>query len=242
NLRGLGSYNHRHNEANGEGNKDGADGTNSWNCGVEGPTDDPGIRALRLRQRKNFMATLLLSQGVPMILAGDELSHTQRGNNNTYCQDNEITWLDWDLDTEKQEFLEFVKKLVALRDEQPVLQRRSFFQGRGLRGSDIRDVSFFEPSGEEMTDEAWSAGFVRCLGVRWAGNLIGELDERGEVITGDTLFILMNAHHETIPFTLPPHEADAYWDLLLQTADVTQEELHPGQAGAVGQVTAAVRA
>jgi glycogen operon protein len=242
NLLDLVSYNQKHNEANGEGNKDGAADNNSWNCGAEGPTDDPAINALRLRQRKNFMATLLLSQGVPMILAGDELSHTQRGNNNTYCQDNEITWLDWDLDERAQEFLDFVQKLVALRHEHPVLQRRSFFQGRSLRGSDIRDVSFFEPSGEEMTDEAWSVGFVRCLGVRWAGNLIGELDERGEVITGDTLFILMNAHHETIPFTLPPHEEDAYWELLLQTGDVTQQDLHPEGGSLDGAMMAGAKA
>jgi pullulanase/glycogen debranching enzyme len=193
------------------------------------PLNDPGIKALRERQRRNFLATLLVSQGVPMLLAGDELGHTQHGNNNTYCQDNEITWLDWDLDQEEQRFLDFVKKLVQLRKEYPVLHRRSFFRRRSLRGGGIRDVTFFEPSGQDMSDEAWNTGFVRCLGVRWAGNLINELDERGKVITGDTLLILLNAHHEMIPFTLPPHEPDAYWDLVIQTADVTQQEMQLGE-------------
>jgi isoamylase len=232
NLRDLVSYDGKHNEANGEDNCDGADHNESWNCGAEGPTDDPAINALRLRQRKNFMATLLLSQGVPMILAGDELSHTQKGNNNTYCQDNEITWLNWDLSDNEQAFLAFVQKLVQLRKEQPVLQRRHFFLGRALRGTGIADVSFFEPSGQEMSDEAWDAGFVRCIGVRWAGNLSNETDERGEPIVGDTLLILLNAHHETIPFTLPAHGDDEFWDLLVQTADITQQELQITEDGA----------
>jgi glycogen operon protein len=232
NLVDLVSYNRKHNEANGEDNRDGADHNESWNCGAEGPTNDPEIRALRLRQRKNFIATLMISQGVPMLLAGDELGHSQRGNNNTYCQDNELTWLNWDLDPEGQVFLDFVKKLIRLRKEQPVLRRRRFFQGRKLRGSDVRDVTFFEPSGAEMTDEAWGAGFVRCLGVRWAGNLMNELNEKGEPVVGDTLLILCNAHHETIPFTLPAHEEDSYWELLVQTADQSQLDLETAQAAA----------
>ena len=232
NLQDLVSYNSKHNEANGEGNKDGADNNESWNGGVEGPTADPALKALRQRQKRNLMATLLLSQGVPMILGGDELGHTQKGNNNTYCQDNELTWLDWDLDAGQKQFLAFVRQLIELRRAQPVLRRRSFFRGRSLRGSEVKDISFFDPSGQEMTDESWSAGFVKCLGVRWAGDLIDELDEKGEPVIGDTLLILLNAHHETITFTLPPHGAAACWELLFQTADVAQQELQLGASAA----------
>src|SRR6185436_499110 len=202
-LRDLVSYNDKHNDANGEENRDGANDNNSWNCGTEGPTEEPAIRSLRMRQRRNLMATLLLSQGVPMICAGDELGRTQQGNNNAYCHDGELTWLDWTLEEEEQKFLEFVRKVVALRRDQPVFQRRSFFQGRKIRGEEIKDISWLTPAGQEMNDEAWSAGFVRCLGVRLSGDLIGELNERGERVLGDTLLILLNGHHESIPFTLP---------------------------------------
>jgi isoamylase len=217
-LQDLVSYNDKHNEANGEGNRDGADDNNSWNCGVEGPTDDPKVLALRARQKRNLMATLLLSQGVPMLCGGDELSHTQQGNNNAYCQDNDLTWLDWELDEQRQAFLDFVKRMVHIWNEQPTLQRRRFFQGRSIRGSDVKDISWFDPSGEEMTDESWDAGFVRCLGVRLAGDLIGDVDERGEPIRGDTLLMLLNAHYEDIPFALPVPREDHHWELLLDTA------------------------
>src|SRR3954449_12057162 len=153
-LQDLVSYDHKHNEANGEGNRDGADDNNSWNCGAEGPTDDPHIIELRERQKRNLIATLFFSEGVPMLLAGDELSHTQHGNNNAYAQDNEISWLDWDLDERRKKFLEFVKKCSQIWAEQPVLQRRKFFQGRAIRGEQIKDITFFEPSGREMSDEA----------------------------------------------------------------------------------------
>ncbi len=217
-LRDLVSYNEKHNEANGEGNRDGANDNNSWNCGHEGPTDDANVKALRERQKRNLIATLLLSQGVPMLLAGDELGHTQNGNNNTYCQDNELTWLNWELSEEQQRFLEFVKRAARLRLEQPVFQRRKFFLGRPIRGSDVKDVSWLEPSGSEMSDEDWAAGFVKCLGARLAGDIIGEVDERGEPIVGDTLLVLLNAHHEAIPFTLPLTKDDARWECLLDTA------------------------
>ncbi|HZE96754.1 MAG TPA: glycogen debranching protein GlgX [Planctomycetota bacterium] len=217
-LRDLVSYNGKHNEANAEQNRDGANDNASWNCGAEGPTDDAGIRSLRALQRRNLMATLLLSQGVPMICAGDELGHTQKGNNNAYCHDSELTWLDWSLDEEGRDFLAFVRKVVALRRSQPVFQRRTFFQGRGIRGGEVRDISWLDPSGREMSDDAWNSGFVRCLGVRLAGDRIGELNERGERIVGDTLLILLNAHHEPIPFTLPAHQKGQRWDLLLDTA------------------------
>jgi glycogen operon protein len=222
-LQDLVSYNDKHNEANGEENRDGANDNNSWNCGAEGPTDDPAILALRERQKRNLIATLLLSQGVPMLCGGDELSQTQKGNNNTYCQDNELTWLNWDLDERRQAFLDFVRRVAQLWREQPVFQRRKFFQGRKIRGSDIKDLSWFEPGGKEMTDEAWNAGFVKCLGVRLAGDVIAELDERGEPVTGDTLLLLLNAHHEPIPFTLPAARAEHTWERLLDTADPAAE-------------------
>lgn len=217
-LRDLVSYNQKHNEANGEGNRDGSDQNDSWNCGHEGPSGDRAIHTLRARQTRNFLATLFVSQGVPMLLAGDEIGHSQQGNNNAYCQDNEISWLDWELDAPRRELLEFVRKLIRLRRAQPVLRRRTFFQGRKIRGSQVEDVAWFEPSGQEMSDEAWEAGFVKCLGVRWAGDAIGELDARGKPIRGDTLLLLFNAHHEPIPFTLPADGARQLWRRVLDTA------------------------
>ncbi|HKA06859.1 MAG TPA: glycogen debranching protein GlgX [Gemmataceae bacterium] len=217
-LQDLVSYNQKHNEANQEGNRDGADNNDSWNCGTEGPTDDPIIIALRERQKRNLIATLTLSQGVPMLLAGDELSHTQNGNNNAYCQDNEISWPSWELDERKQKFLAFVKRVTRIWHEQPVLKRRKFFQGRSIRGEGIRDVSWFSPTGKEMSDQDWKA-YVRCIGMRLAGDVIGEVTDRGEPIVGDTLLVLMNAHHEPIPFTLPQTKADHSWELLYDTAD-----------------------
>jgi glycogen operon protein len=219
-LHDLVSYNHKHNEANGEDNRDGSDNNDSWNCGHEGPTDDPGVNQLRERQKRNMVATLLLSQGVPMLLAGDEFSHTQYGNNNAYCQDNELSWLKWELDDTQQRFLEFVRKLTRMYREQPVLRRRKFFQGRSIRGEGITDVSWFAPTGKDMTDGDW-AGFVKCLGMRLAGDLIAETDERGEPITGDTLLVLLNAHHEPIPFVFPPTNPEHCWERLFDTADDT---------------------
>jgi glycogen operon protein len=218
-LHDLVSYNEKHNEANGENNQDGANDNNSWNCGVEGPTSDPAIRALRWQQMRNFMTTLLLSQGVPMLLAGDEICHSQQGNNNTYCQDNELTWLNWELTEERQAWYEFVRSLIHLRRTQPVFQRRKFLQGRAIHGEGIQDLLWFEPSGQEMTEEAWNTGYARCLGVRLAGDLIGEVDERGEDIVGDTVLLLLNAHHEAIPFTLPATREGELWERLLDTAD-----------------------
>jgi glycogen operon protein len=215
-LQDLVSYDQKHNEANGEDNRDGANDNESWNCGIEGPTDDPVIISLRERQKRNFIATLLFSQGVPMIFAGDELSHTKNGNNNTYCHDNELTWLHWDLDDRKKAFLEFVRKCAQIFHEQPVLQRRKFFIGRALRGSGVADISFFEPGGYEMSDDMWS-GFVQCLGVRLAGDMIGDVDEHGNPITGDTLLLLLNAHWEEIPFTLPTTAEGDVWQVLVDS-------------------------
>ena len=218
-LQDLVSYDKKHNEANGEENRDGADDNNSWNCGAEGPTDDGGINILRQRQKRNLIATLMFSQGVPMILGGDELSHSSNGNNNTFCQDNELTWLNWQLSGPKKEFLEFVCRCTRIWLEQPTLQRRNFFLGRAIRGKDIKDISFFEPSGSEMSDEAWSAGFVQSIGVRLAGDLLTDVDEKGNPIKGDTLLLMINAHWEEITFTMPVTTAGDVWQTLIDTAE-----------------------
>jgi glycogen operon protein len=217
-LEDLVSYDQKHNEANGEDNRDGANDNYSWNCGVEGPTSDPSILALRERQKRNLIATLLFAEGVPMLHGGDELSQTRKGNNNTYCQDNELSWLPWELDTRAQAFLAFVRQVTQLWHEQPVFQRRKFFHGRGIRGTDIKDICWFGPSGQEMSDEDWGAPFARCLGVRLAGDLIDEVDERGEPIIGETLLLLLNAHHEAIPFALPATRPEHHWKRVFDTA------------------------
>ncbi len=218
-LHDLVSYNEKHNEANGDGNTDGESHNLSWNCGVEGPTDDPAIKDLRERQKRNLMATLLLSQGVPMISGGDEIGRTQQGNNNAYCQDNEISWTHWNLSPEQREFLAFTSRLITIRREQPVLRRRRFFRGRAVRGAEVKDIAWLEPSGNEMTDESWNAGFVRCLGVRLEGNAIDEVDERGHLIVGDTLLVLLNGHHDRIDFTLPEEGESERWVRLVDTSD-----------------------
>ena len=222
-LHDLVSYNEKHNEANGEHNQDGANDNHSWNSGAEGPTEDPAIMALRAQRKRNFMTTLLLSAGVPMILAGDELCHTQQGNNNAYCQDNELTWLDWTMNEDKGNFLTFVRTVIDIRKSNPVFQRRKFFQGRPLDGADVPDISWFQPSGEEMSNEAWNAGFSQCLGVRLPGDLIGDVNERGEPIMGDSIVLLANAHHQAIPFTLPLRHAGQEWERLIDTADPCAE-------------------
>ncbi|MBI4565951.1 MAG: glycogen debranching protein GlgX [Planctomycetes bacterium] len=224
-LLDLVSYNEKHNEANREGNADG-DGHNlSWNGGVEGPTGDPAILALRERQRRNFIATLMLSQGVPMIRSGDELSHSQRGNNNAYCQDNELSWLDWNLDAPRKAFLEFVRKVIHFFREQPVLQRRTFFQGRPIRGSGVKDIAWFTPSGREMTDEDWNAPATRGLGVVLAGDALDEVDEQGERIAGDTLLLLLNARDERVTFILPAAPPRAVWEAVFDTASLEGKDL-----------------
>src|SRR6185295_1682576 len=165
-LNDLVSYNQKHNEANGEENRDWTDDNLSWNCGAEGTTDDPQILELRERQKRNMLVTLFLSQGVPMICGGDEIGRTQRGNNNAYCQDNELSWHNWKLDRPARELLAFVRQLFTLRQQHPVLRRRRFFQGRRIRGSEVKDIAWFNPDGKEMTDEEWNQGFVRTLGMR----------------------------------------------------------------------------
>ncbi|MGA2215146.1 MAG: glycogen debranching protein GlgX, partial [Bryobacteraceae bacterium] len=191
-MHDLVSYNDKHNEANQEGNNDGANDNHSWNMGAEGPTDNPEIIERRERQKRNFLATLLLSQGVPMILGGDEISRTQNGNNNAYCQDNESTWLDWSLDNRKIALVEFTQKLIRLRRDHPSLHRRKFYQGRAIRGTEEKDIVWLRPDGQEMSDEEWGLGWVRCLGLMLNGETIGEVDEGGEHVTDDTFFIMLN--------------------------------------------------
>jgi glycogen operon protein len=200
-LHDLVSYNEKHNEANGEDNRDGANDNLSWNCGVEGPTDDPEILALRDRQMRNLLATLLLSQGVPMLLAGDERAHSQQGNNNGYCQDNELTWLSWNLTPEQTRLRDFVRSLIRLRAEEPVFRRHRFFRGRPLRGSDVKDIYWLRSDGQEMSDEDWNAGH-RCIGVGLVGTELPEIDEHGDPIQGRSFLILLNAHHEPVEFQL----------------------------------------
>ena len=217
-LHDLVSYNSKHNEANGEENRDGSDNNRSWNCGVEGPTDDPEVNRLRARQKRNFMATTLLSQGVPMLLAGDEIGRTQAGNNNAYCQDNEISWVDWTPEHMDRDTLGFVRQLIALHKEHAVFRRRKFFQGRKIKGAEIKDIVWLRPDGEEMTDEEWNQDFARCLGVALSGAVIDEVTERGQRVKDENFLLLMNAHFEEIHFTLPAPPLGAGWIALIDTS------------------------
>jgi len=216
-LADLVSYEAKRNDDNGEDNLDGADENLSWNCGVEGPTDDPAVLALRERQMANFLATLLLSQGIPMLSAGDEVGRTQRGNNNAYCQDNAVSWFPWPLSPVALRRLDGVRRLIRLRLTEPVLHRRTFFQGRHIHGSDVKDLTWLAPGGKEMTAEEWHDGGGRCVGLRLAGDAIEEMDDRGERIAGDTLLVLLNAHPYPAPFVLPAERGEARWRLVLDT-------------------------
>jgi glycogen operon protein len=222
-LQDLVSYERKHNEANGEDNRDGSDDNLSWNCGVEGPTEDPAILALRARQRRNLMATLFLSQGVPMISGGDEVGRTQRGNNNAYCQDNELSWTPWDRSADALAFFEFTARLARLRRDHPVLRRRNFLRGRRVRGSGVRDIMWLAPGGQEMTDAEWNADHVRCLGARLAGDGLEEVDADGRPVIGTTLVYLLNAGAEAVPFHLPAFEPGLVWRCLVDTFDEARE-------------------
>lgn len=230
-LRDLVSYNEKHNEANGEDNNDGESHNRSWNCGAEGPTDDEQVNALRARQQRNFLTTLLLSQGVPMICHGDELGRTQNGNNNGYCQDNELTWIDWanaDVD-----LLAFTRVVSALRAEHAVFRRRRFFSGKpvGRRGQDgLRDIAWFTPDGTEMTDEDWGANFAKSVTAFLNGHGIPDRDARGQRLLDDSFLLCFNAHHESIEFTLPPKEFGASWQVVVYTGpeETTPADEVPG--------------
>jgi len=229
-LADLVSYNDKHNEANGEDNRDGADDNQSWNCGVEGPTDDPEVLKLRARQMRNMLATLLLSQGTPMICGGDELGRTQRGNNNAYCQDNEISWFDWNLTDEQKALFAFTKKLVGIRRDHPALHRAKFFRGRRIRGSDVRDIMWYRHDGEEMTDQDWENPVTASLGLFLAGRGIDDVDEDGNRIIDDDFFLVFNGSDIPLSFVLPRatdptgRSDGEVWRLLVDTNDDAAEE------------------
>ena len=231
-LRDLVSYNEKHNDANGEDNRDGTDNNLSWNCGAEGPASDPDVAQLRTRQMKNFMATLLLAQGVPMLLHGDEVMRTQGGNNNAYCQDNEITWQSWQLTAEERHFLGFVRELIRVRKRHPLLRRRDYFRGRPIRGATIKDLSWLRPDGGEMSDDEWNDGTMQCIGLLMAGDA-GLTDELGRTVIDDTLVILMNGHYEACDFHLPSAPAGTNWSVVLDTARPGEENAGRHYRGSV---------
>jgi isoamylase len=218
-LADLVSYNDKHNEANGEDGRDGADDNRSWNCGVEGPTDDRATLRLRARQRRNLLATMLLSQGVPMILHGDELGRTQQGNNNVYCQDNELSWMDWGLASENNDLVAFASALTAFRKAHPVFRRRRFFQGKPIRrGDELGDIAWFTPSGEEMKEQNWDDAFGRSILVFLNGQGMADRDQRGERVVDDSFLLALNAHHEDMPMTLPGDGYGKRWQVVIDTA------------------------
>ena len=216
-LHDLVSYNDKHNEANGEDGNDGENHNRSWNCGVEGDTDDLEITALREQQKRNFLATLFLSQGVPMLLHGDELGRTQQGNNNVYAQDSELAWIDWERARDFEVLTEFTAKLSRLRREHPVFRRRRFFQGRPVKGSPLEDIAWYTPAGEEMSDEDWDQGFARSVAVFLNGEAIREPDLRGEHVTDQQFWLLLNGHHEPMDFRFPDVGAGERWEVVLDT-------------------------
>ena len=223
-LSDLVSYNEKHNEDNGEGNMDGESHNRSYNHGVEGDTDDPDVIALRERQKRNFLATLTLSLGVPMILGGDEMGRTQLGNNNAYCQDNEISWYDWSLRDENLALLGFTRRVMDFRRRHPVFRRRRFFQGREIHGSGVSDIGWFNPDGHEMTEEQWTAGFAKAIGIFLNGQEIPEVGETGERIVDDSFLLLFNASPNLVSFTLPAGRWGEAWAAVLDTNEPQMEE------------------
>jgi glycogen operon protein len=217
-LQDLVSYNEKHNDANGENNRDGNNNNLSWNCGEEGPTNDPNIQALRAKQKRNFLATLLLSQGVPMMYAGDDIGHTQMGNNNAYCQDNPISWLNWNLQPQDRELLAFVQRMINLRKRHPIFRRKRFFQGRPIKGANVKDVQWLNSAGHEMNEDEWRDPSVRCLGMLLSGQGLDETDERGRKVVDENFLVLLNAHHEDVGFTLPGSCPCTRWSAWMDTS------------------------
>lgn len=216
-LNDLVSYNQKYNKANKEDSKDGEDHNISWNSGVEGPTDDPDIIALREKRKRNFLGTLLLSQGVPMISHGDEYGRTQNGNNNAYCQDNEIAWMHWDWNEEQKKLFEFTKKMIAIRNEYPVTHRRRYFKNRRIQGEGIKDIRWLNTDGLDMSQEEWDTSFIRCMGMLLNGELMEEMDEYGNNLQDDILLVLVNSYWEPISFTLPHEDVNPEWEILVDT-------------------------
>ncbi|MGH2697914.1 MAG: glycogen debranching protein GlgX [Actinomycetota bacterium] len=223
-LNDLVSYNQKHNEANGENNKDGESHNRSWNHGIEGETDDPAIRALRQRQMRNFLVTLALSQGVPMFLSGDEMGRTQGGNNNAYCQDNETGWIDWSLRDENFTLLGFVRRLMQFRRDHPVLRRHRWFMGRAIHGEHTTDIAWLNPGGDEMTEQQWNDGFAKSIGVFLNGDEIATPGPRGERITDDSFLLFFNAHHEPMDFIVPPGGWGRAWNVVIDTNEPLLDE------------------
>jgi isoamylase len=224
------SYNDKHNEANGEDGRDGESHNRSWNCGAEGPTDDPEVIALRLRQQRNFLATLLLSQGVPMIAHGDEIGRTQQGNNNVYCQDNELAWVDWDLDDDQKRLYAFTAAVSTLRRDHAVFRRRRFFAGSADHGgqSELGDIAWFQPSGQPMAEHDWSDGEARTVMVFFNGQAIPSPDNRGRRVLDDDFLVIFNADHEEDTFVLPGKEWGEHWMAEINTGvDLVDTESHP---------------
>jgi isoamylase len=213
-LRDLVSYNSKHNEANGENNKDGTDDNLSWNCGVDGPTQDPKILELRQRQKRNFIATLFIAEGVPMLLAGDEIGRTQKGNNNAYCQDNETSWINWEMNDRKRDLLEFTRGCIHQMKIHPVLRRKKFFQGKNLFSS-LKDIMWLRPEGGEMNDETWRQSKIHSIGLVLNGNALDEYNERGERVADDTLLVLLNADSKPVRFAMP--QVAERWEVILQS-------------------------
>lgn len=235
-LYDLVSYNDRHNEANKEDNKDGSQDNRSWNCGAEGPTDDAGIIALRKRQQRNFLATLLLSQGVPMLLAGDEQGHTQNGNNNAYCQDNEISWLDWE--KADKELIEFTSRLIEFRNSHHVFSRKNWFKGKPVRRAGLTDIAWFKPDASEMTDDDWNDGFAKSLGIFLYGDGLRTVDQDNKRIVDDSFYLIFNAHFEAIDFKLPPDKYGREWKKVFDTSGEPLEEkteFKPGETVKTGE-------
>ncbi len=222
-LRDLVSYNEKHNEANGEENRDGESNNRSWNCGAEGDTQDAAVLELRARQQRNVIVTLLLSQGVPMLLGGDEMGRTQRGNNNAYCQDNELSWFDWEHIDES--LLEFTRSVIKLRADHPIFRRRGWFQGRELHGSEVKDMAWFTPEAREMSEEDWQVGYAKSLGVFLHGAATQRPGEHGERVKDDSFYVIFNAHHEPLPFALPPQQFGGHWMRVLDTSTDALPEL-----------------
>ena len=216
-LNDLVSYNDKHNEENGEESRDGESHNRSWNCGEEGETENREVLRLRNRQRRNFLVTLMLSQGVPMLLSGDELGRTQQGNNNTYCQDNELNWLDWDLQEENSALLDFTRQLIYFRRRHPVFRRRKWFQGQAIRGSDVSDIGWINSDGTQMTEEQWNSGFVKAIGIFLNGEAVPTRGKQGERVMDDSFLLFFNAHYELIEFTLPPELREREWSVIINT-------------------------